>query len=319
LARTVRHASAAVRWAALLAMGLGTAELFAQPVPVSTVEFGSSAPVALQRTTVGRAAGSEDADVTRPRLFAVPVASTAPWWAPVASAAVPGAGQFALRQQRSVAYLVAETFLLIQYVAAQRDGNRERAAYRELARSVARLRFGGGTPGSWEYYERLEQFLESGAFDRVPGGSLDPETDATTYNGSRWLLARQTFWRDPNVPPPVNSVEYQRAVAFYERSAVTDGFRWSWRDAQLQQDVYVQTIRSANRSYQRAVNMLGVVAVNHLASLIDAYVSVRVRRFGGVNVAGYTLDGVHLAYDPAPIPRHGSRGSVLTGLRFTAP
>ena len=50
--------------------------------------------------------------------------------------------------------------------------------------------------------------------------------------------------------------------------------RWSWRDQQLAQNVYIETIRSANRSYQRAVNMLGVVAVNHLVSLVDAYVNV---------------------------------------------
>jgi hypothetical protein len=62
----------------------------------------------------------------------------------------------------------------------------------------------------------------------------------------------------------------------------------------------VQTIRGANRSYQRAVNMLGVVAVNHLASLIDAYVSVRVRHFGGagVSVGGYAVDGIHAGYQP---------------------
>lgn len=260
-----------------------------------------ASPLALRRpaTTSGEA------------VFTAPAASPAPWWAPVASAVVPGSGQFSLKQQRSVAYLVAEAFLLVQYLSARRDGNRERDAYRALAVDVARKSFGGTQQGTWEYYERLEQFLESGAYDRVPGGVLDPEIDPTTYNGFRWQLARQTYWLNPDVAPATGSAEYQRALEFYQRNAVSDAFRWSWRDAQLEQNVYVETIRSANRSYQRAVNMLGVVAVNHLASLIDAYVSVRVRRYGGVQVAGYAVDGVQVGYVPT-----GAGPALQTGVRL---
>lgn len=265
------------------------------------------APVALQQRQAPSGTGQPASALYEPSGTRVgglgPDDRPAPWWAPVASGTVPGAGQFALKQQRSVAYLVAEAFLVVQYLAAKRDGNRERDAYRALAVSVARKPFGGSQPGSWEYYERLEQFLESGAFDRIPGGGVDPETDASTFNGFRWQLARETYWRDPDVPPAVSSAEYQRALAFYERQAVGDAYRWSWRDAQLQQDVYVQTIRSANRSYQRAVNMLGIVAVNHLASLIDAYVSVRLRRFGAVGKAsaGMALGGITTGYEVTPL------------------
>jgi len=305
----------------MAAIAVGVLHASASPAqelltPVSTLAA-HPAPVALSRGTPAMNAPTV-ADVP-PSLFAAPPKASAPWWAPVASGLVPGAGQFALRQQRSVAYAVAEAFLLVQYLAAQRDGNRERAAYRDLALSVARKAFGGTALGTWEYYERLEQYLESGAYDRIPGGALDPETDPTTYNGARWQLARETYWRDPAVAPAANSAEYQRALAFYQRSAVTDAFRWSWRDAQLQQDVYIQTIRSANRSYQRAVNLLGIVAVNHLASLIDAYVSVRVRRYGGVRVGRYTLDGVHVGYVPPPPGLAGDRAGWQTGLRFTTP
>ena len=315
--------------AALLVWTMAGAGLLqAQPVTVA-----SPAPAALrpesasdgdpERLTTGAALGPPIA-LTRWRDSSgfvrsggtanIAPAAPAPWWAPVASGVVPGAGQFALRQQRSVAYLVAEAFLLVQYVAARRDGNRERSAYRDLALNVARKAYAGSQPGSWEYYERLEQFLESGAYDRIPGGPLDPETDVTTYNGFRWQLARETYWLNPSVPPPVTSQEYQRALAFYQRNAVTDAFRWSWRDARLEQDVYIQTIRSANRSYQRAVNMLGVVAANHLASLIDAYVTVRLRRFGGVRVAGYAVEGMHLGLQPLPT----GEPQWHTGVRLSA-
>lgn len=233
---------------------------------------------------------------------------SAPWWAPALSAVVPGAGQFVLGQQRSVGYLVAEGYLLLQQVRARRDANREREAYRTLAFEVARSPFGGERPrGSWNYYESMEKYLESGAFDRVPGGALDPETDETTYNGARWLLARETYWLNPAVPPAVGSPEYQRALAFYQSRAVPDAYRWSWRDARLQQDVYAQTIASANRGVQRAVNYAGLVGANHLVSLIDAYISVRIRRYGGAGVAGVALESVHTAVEPVGDPRDGRR------------
>lgn len=263
-----------------------------------------------------RSEGGRDGGGARSPFSSLRAAPVAPWWAPLASAALPGAGQFALKQQRSVAYVVAETFLVLQYLAARRDGNSERNAYRTLAADVARKPFGGARPvGSWDYYENLEKFLESGAYDRVPGGAVDPETDPSTYNGARWLLARETYWRDPGVQPATSSREYQLALAFYQRSAVTDEYRWSWFDATLEQDVYIQTIRSANRSYQRAVNMLGVVAVNHLASLIDAYVSVRIRRFGGAGVGGFALTNVETGY--LPVPGDPQRGEWRAALRFS--
>lgn len=283
----------------VVAQGQPVALRLSSPVTaVPTSTRASDAPLGAAWTGTYTPSTSHSLPPARPSSVQAPSVN-APWWAPAASAVVPGAGQFVLKQQRSVAYLVAEGFLVVQYLAARRDRNNERAAYRALANDVARKQFGGSMPqGSWDYYEHMEKFLESGVYDRIPGGAVDPETDATTYNGARWLLARETFWRDADSPPAVTSAEYQRALAFYTRDAITDAYRWSWRDAQLQQDLYVQTIRSANRGSQRAVNVLGVVAVNHLTSLIDAYVSVRVRRYGGAGVAGLAIQQVHTAYIP---------------------
>ena len=232
----------------------------------------------------------------------------APWWAPVISGVVPGSGQFIMGQQRGVGYLVAEGYLLLQQVRARRDANRDRDAYRALAFEVARQPFGGARPrGTWDYYESMEKYLESGAFDRIPGGVVDPEIDETTYNGARWLLARETFWVNPNVTPAVGSPEYQRALAFYVSRAVPSAYQWSWRDAQLEKDIYGQTILSANRSVQRAVNYVGLIGANHLVSLIDAYVNVRVRRFGGAGVAGVRVESIHTVIEPVGDPRTGRR------------
>ena len=157
-------------------------------------------------------------------------------------------------------YLVAEGYMVLQWFTAKRDGNRDRDEYQALASDVARRRFGTNRPiGTWKYYETMEEELESGVFDRIPGGALDPETDESTYNGKRWRLARENFWRNPDVPPSTTSSEYQRALAAYQADAIRDEFRWSWRDAQLQKDVYVQTIRSVNRSYKRAASMVSLL------------------------------------------------------------
>lgn len=268
--------------------------------------------------TESEAAPTTLAPVSVSAVRAEPRTKSAPWWAPVASAVIPGAGQFALGQQRTVAYLVAEGYLVIQAVAAQRDGNRNRDEYRAIASDVARRGFGVTHPiGVWKYYETMEEYLESGVFDRIPGGVIDPETDESTYNGASWKLARENFWIDPESPPAVDSPAYQRALSFYVDRAIRDDYRWSWRDAQLQQDVYRQTIASANRTYQRAVTLVGLVGANHLASLIDAYVTVRVRRYGGVRVAGLTLDGVESSVRTLGDPAEGRR-QLTSSLRFVA-
>lgn len=223
----------------------------------------------------------------------------APWWAPAASGLVPGAGQFMLRQQRSVAYLAIEAFLVIQYLGARREANDERDRYRLLAADIARAPFGGARPtGKWEYYEAMEKYLESGRYDITPGGALDPETDTATYNGARWRLARETYWFNPDSAPARSSAAYQSALGAYQEKAARDEYRWSWRDAQLEQDIFVQTIAGANRSKQRATTLLNIVALNHLVSLVDSYISVRVRRYGGVRVAGLTLTGAQTVVAP---------------------
>jgi len=272
------------------------------------------APVAAAATTTDAAH-----DVVSVR-FAASTANAerlkAPWWAPAASLLVPGAGQFALGQQRSVAYLVAEAYLVLQAVAARRDGDRAREEYRAIAADVARRPFSDQRPvGSWAYYEVMSEQLESGRFDRVPGGAVDPETDEATYNGASWRLARETFWTDPNAPPPVTSTEYQRALAFYEARAFRDEYRWSWRDAQLERGVFLESINAANRSYQRSVNLFGLVGANHLTSLVDAYVTVRIRRFGGVRVGSLTFDRIQSGVDVLGDPADG-RYRVRSGVRF---
>ena len=206
-----------------------------------------------------------------------------PWTAPLASALVPGAGQAVLGQQRFIAYLAVETFVWLQYFKDQRDWRQQRAAYRDLAARVARSPFTTSPPvGDWAYYESMEHYLESGVYS-LSGSMTDvqPETNESTYNGAMWYLARKNFWSDPAVPPPTNSPEYQHALQFYESRAVLPQYRWSWRNVQLEQDLYRRTINKANDAVRRATSDLGVVLANHVLSMVDAYATWRLQAARG--------------------------------------
>jgi hypothetical protein len=273
--------------------------VLALPLPAQRAH----APVALDVASRPAAAlstlGPRSPDVV---TVAPPAAGRAEWWTPVASAVVPGAAQLLMRQQRGVAYLAMEGFLLFQYVTYRRDATRQRDAYREIARTQARARYGGGQPVSdFEYYETLRdtRFIESGAFDASPGGELDPETTPGTFNGFIWKTARETYFRDPEAMPDRGSAEYARAIELYERRAVREPERWSWRDAQVFRDEYTSTIRRSNTAYRNAAAYLSAVIANHALSTVDAFVTVRVR---GASGEGGRL-GVDASLPWAPLGR----------------
>lgn len=199
------------------------------------------------------------------------------WWVPLASAVVPGTGQALLGQDRFIAYLAVEGFAILEYLDQRAAQNRATSRYEALAGNVARSLFPGPYPvGAWAYYESMEHFSESGVFNKTPGGVFTPETDSLTYNGASWLLARQTYWSDPNVQPALTSSEYVKAFAFYTARAVQPQFRWSWTNAKLEWDVYRQTVEERNQAARDARMNLGILLANHLLSMVDSYVTLRV-------------------------------------------
>lgn len=198
--------------------------------------------------------------------------------AALASAILPGTGQILLRQRRSALYIAAEAAGLGYYISRNRDGNRQRRLYRNLSRDVARAELSpGGPDGSWDYYEHMEKYVASGAFDRIEGGALEPETDETTFNGAMWLLARQTFWRDPKSAPAEESDEYKSAIAFYRVRAATPEFLWSWSSAPESFQKYRSAIAASNSAFRNAGQTASVVIANHFLSAVDAYASVKMR------------------------------------------
>ena len=242
-----------------------------------------------------------------PRVGAGPILSartdtrahTAPKWAPVASLVMPGAGQAALRQTRGVAYVAAEAYAWVQALEFRREANRSRAEYRRSATNVARAPFGATRDTSWAYYEALEERIESGRYNATPGGPLTPETDTSTYNGNTWYQLRALYW-DPETQIPTADPRYQRALRDYEVRAVKDDFRWSWRNRQIEWDVYKNDIARENQLSRDVTMTLVVIGANHLVSAIDALASVRLREFRGPQ-------GEQRIEATVPWPRFGRR------------
>ena len=281
-----------VRWHCLVASGA-----VAAAAAVGAARVGSAQPT-YAAVGVSGARDSGGATVT-PRgqgmvsRLGIPMRDSA-WWVPLASAAVPGYGQRLLGQHRFVAYLAVEGYAIANYFASQSAFGRERDRYLSLARDIARAFVPGNQAiGNWDYYEAMEKNLESGVYDRTPGtGTLSPEIDTATFNGKLWLTARRlSEWPNPDVEPDHGSVPYLTAVAYYARRAVLPEYRWSWRNAQLEWDLYRQSIKRGNDASRDARQYLAVVAVNHMLSMVDAFITLRLR--GGVGAARgtYSLVG----------------------------
>jgi hypothetical protein len=213
---------------------------------------------------------------------------TSPVAVTLASALLPGAGQAIMRQRRSVAYIILEAAGAGLYISRHRTGRRERDRYRDISRTFARAQFSPDGPvGDWDYYERMEKFIASGAYDAVAGGGVNPEPDPETFNGSIWLLARQTYWRDPDVPPPPSSSEYAAALEFYSGRAVKDEMRWSWVGRPEEFARFRSAISEANAAFRGAGQAASILLANHFLSAVDAYVSIhlRLRKSAGGGIA----------------------------------
>jgi hypothetical protein len=274
-----------MRRVALVGLLAAPATLAAQQLP-ERVLTRSPAPMAGDLPACGPAGPEFSAVRCDARPSSIPSlpdrsASTQPasLWSVIASAALPGSGQAMLRVERFVPYLAFEAYTWIQYRAHSREYRRHRNAYQELSSRVARAPFTIVFPqGDFEYYERMQHFLESGRLEVVAGGVLDPEPDTTTFNGSVWLLARRTYWSDVNVEPDSASREWKQAAEFYRRRAYDQPYRWSWTRSPLEFDEFRRLIRRTNDSNRKSLQDLGAIIANHMLSAVDAYVTVRLRR-----------------------------------------
>jgi hypothetical protein len=170
-----------------------------------------------------------------------------------------------------------------KYTKDVRDQANGEAEFKDIARRVARAHFPGKLPdGPWSYYEAMRDYLESGSYSLSPSdaGPVVPETDSTTYNGRLWLLEQQTH------ATPAD------ALAAYQQNAIKPEFEWSWRNAQLQFDLFKRATGKRNDAYQSGIQDLTVIGMNHLLSMVDAFATLRLqvrRETNGATTVGASM------------------------------
>ena len=269
-AQAVRHGARVLTLIAGLAQGLGAQ---------ATEGLRVGASMRVLRDSAAMKGPSLDEPVSRVRgaLDRVPL-----WTAPLASAIVPGLGQARLHQDRFVAFLAAEAFLVLEYAKSTSDATNNARNFRAIARDIARRGFPGTHPdtSAWKYYESMEKYLESGAFTLATSGPTVPDTALSTYNGVQWTQARRLFGVSLE-EPDVQSSNYARALARYESTAIRPEYGWNWRNAQLEQDLYRRSIARSNDAYRRATGDLIAIIANHVISAVDAFASVRLSQAAG--------------------------------------
>jgi hypothetical protein len=211
------------------------------------------------------------------RAQAAPVPTVSPVGPTLLSLALPGAGQHVLGQNRKWVYLALEVAGWAFWAERRAAAFDYRDRYRDFAWDAGRIQTGTRVDGDFDYYERLTKWARSGEFDADPASEgVQPELDASTYNGSIWSLAAQIFL------PPGQSVSetdpaYEAALAYYQERAYGTALLWDWTGAPEGREELARLIRASDSRFGHATTALGVVIANHLVSAADAYLSARGR------------------------------------------
>ena len=211
---------------------------------------------------------------------AVELPAVSPGRAFLYSALLPGLGQRKLGKGRWLAYLAVEGAAWIAFGQARRSATDERGQYQDLAWEVARSFDGPRVDGDFPYYETMEKFLTSGAFDTdlaAPG--IQPEMDPSTFNGWAWSLATEIHF-PPGASPGPGDPEYEAALSDYRARAYDEPFEWSWARQSAAWTNYMDLIDSSDGSLRRASQFLGVVIAKHILSGVDAFVTSRIQGSG---------------------------------------
>ena len=229
----------------------------------------------------------------------------------VASAILPGAGQYYAGAERWPPFLAVEAWAWIKYFQRRSQGRELEGRYRDLAWSVARrISTEERRDSVFTYYEAIAEHGESGLFDADPlTATIEPEGNRATFNGQQWERAKELFFRGATNPVP-GSAEYDRALAYYRANAIPPRYTWSWRNSELEFREYRETIARSDEAFRGATRMLGVIFANHVVSAVDALVLSRVQALSEHRIRlGSALEPAGSGYiwmTTVQIPIHGA-------------
>lgn len=243
----------------------------------------------------GPAAAQEAARVDLlPRSVSAPLVRSddpSPLGAFLASAVLPGAGQYRLGDGRWVAYAGIETWAWINWFDTRGEARDLEGSYRDLAWNVARrIGTGGRVDREFEYYEAMSAYSESGSFDADPDAAgVQPEEDTTTFNGDVWELARLIYYPAGSDTIPPSAQAQEAALEYYEANAIAPRFAWSWGSSRLEHEQFRTLIRRSDEAARSATTLLGAILVNHVVSAVDALLSARLRQSSPTGEAGLRI------------------------------
>ena len=194
----------------------------------------------------------------------------------LSSLVVPGLAQYRQGNRRWIAYAGIEVLFAAWYVDARGDARGMRTAYRDFAWTRARLGVSSQPrrEGDFEYYERLSQWVASGAWDADPlRDGVQPESDPATYNGSVWALAAEIY--NVDLADPERSAGYPRALEHYRMRGYGPDLLWAWRPGSGDRDRLRTMISDSDRLARDARRALWTIVANHLLSAIDGFITAR--------------------------------------------
>ena len=90
----------------------------------------------------------------------------------------------------------------------------------------------------------------------------------------------QIFFASGTDPMPGDQA-YDDALAFYQAEGYEERFEWSWVGRPGEWEGYRDFIESSDEDFRRASQFVGVVIANHLLSVVDGFVTARVRAAAG--------------------------------------
>jgi hypothetical protein len=253
-----------VRWAILAVMGAAASSAQGQALdagPAGVVAMREAAPT--QDSAINLRI-SVSRDVLSRRQMPDPSLQRRRLASPLASAAIPGLGQALLGESRALAYIAVEAVAWWRYSTDLRSRAAEEERFKEVASRVARAQFSTSPPDSdWHYYEMMRDYTESGYYSRVGTGPVVPDTNANTFNGSRWRLALST------------NPDTLSALRQYARTAVRQQYYWSWTNARFSYDIFIRDTDKRNDANRAMVHDLLVIGANHVLSMVDAFTTMR--------------------------------------------
>ncbi len=212
------------------------------------------------------------------------------------SALLPGSGQLYQGQNRGYLYIATEVASIAGWVVFRNRGRDGKEEYIEFAWINSRENVSSrNIRGDDDYYEHIARYVMSGEFDTDRNYdlsdpfSIDPWTEDGTWNGEQWRIATiNHFEPDSTGAYTIGTrADSLAALQFYAGKAVQEDFYWDWTkdntvpNFRALQNQYLDLRDESNQAFQNATLSLVVLMANHVASVVDAFISARIELPGG--------------------------------------